>query len=330
LDAVYDPAVLHGPQSIQQMRQGGRPEGPKRRQPSLVDGAADPSDIQDPRHHVVGGGPQRGQFAQRVIPVQAIPVVDPGRQFRHAGGHRAGKNRLASRQGPFRCRHPARSGGEPRRPHDGCRRPRGREPPAAQSGSGRRSERCEPIGGALGLPAAAPQKLSRRSERLVGAFLDQTHLSHDEIAARRRACRDAGEKGRWNLLRLMTDPAGPRTLPAAAKAAGIAASWARMLLKRWNAEGPDALADRRAGNGHEPLLTPQQSAELAEALRAAPPDGGLWSGPKLAAHVADRYGVKVTPKTGWVWLRRLGFALKVPRPTHPQAADAERKRRWQR
>jgi transposase len=88
------------------------------------------------------------------------------------------------------------------------------------------------------------------------------------------------------------------------------------------------VADRRAGNGNAPLLSEAQAAEVAAALRSAPPDGGLWSGPEIAAFVADRYGVRVHPKTGWVWLRRLGFALRVPRPAHPQSAGGEERRGW--
>jgi transposase len=154
------------------------------------------------------------------------------------------------------------------------------------------------------------------------------HLTHGEIRARLRACSDAVAKSRWNLLRLMTDPADPLTLPNAAKAAGLASSWALVLLKRWNAEGPAAIADRRAGNRGRSVLSDDQRARLVDALREPPPDGGLWTAPKVAAYVADRFGIRVTPKTGWVWLRRLGFTPQVPRPTHPRAADEEAKRRW--
>ncbi len=39
----------------------------------------------------------------------------------------------------------------------------------------------------------------------------------------------------------------------------------------------------RRGNGTDPKLTPAQQAALFAALQADPPDGGLWSGPKVAA-----------------------------------------------
>jgi transposase len=46
-------------------------------------------------------------------------------------------------------------------------------------------------------------------------------------------------------------------------------------------------------------------------LRGPPPDGGLWTGPKVTAYVHDRWGVTVGKPTGWKWLRRLGFTLQV-------------------
>ncbi|MBN9121487.1 MAG: winged helix-turn-helix domain-containing protein [Planctomycetes bacterium] len=83
---------------------------------------------------------------------------------------------------------------------------------------------------------------------------------------------------------------------------------------------PDARIDGRRDNGADPELTAEQQAELFTALQAEPPDRGLWSGPKVAAFVKDRFGVEVWPQTGWPWLKDLGFRLVVPRPRHPKAA----------
>ncbi|WP_390625405.1 winged helix-turn-helix domain-containing protein [Paludisphaera soli] len=52
-------------------------------------------------------------------------------------------------------------------------------------------------------------------------------------------------------------------------------------------------------------------------MRHAPPDGGLWTGPKVAVYVRDLWGVIVAESTGWRWLRAPGFSLQVPRPRHP-------------
>jgi transposase len=70
--------------------------------------------------------------------------------------------------------------------------------------------------------------------------------------------------------------------------------------------------------------------ELFAALGRRPTDGGLWSGPKVARFVARRWGVVVRPETGWRWLRKLGFTLQVPRPSHPRAADPPAQKRWEK
>lgn len=159
------------------------------------------------------------------------------------------------------------------------------------------------------------------------------HLSPEEITRRYRACRTGVEKIHWQVLRLLTRPDDPLALAPAAVAAavGLTPSWVRAVLKRWNAMGPDGLADRRAAiNGGKPKLSDEQQAALFEALQGRPDDGGLWSGPKVAAHVRERWGITVRPETGWRWLRRLGFSLQVPRPKNPGAATADEQRRWER
>ena len=157
------------------------------------------------------------------------------------------------------------------------------------------------------------------------------HLSHDEIAHRSRACRSGIEKTHWQALWLLTRPSDPPGPAEVAAVVGLSAGWVRALSKRWNAEGPDGLADRRAvtNGGHSKLATEQQ-VELWAALQQPPPDGGLWTGPKVAAYVRDRWGVTVAQQTGWKWLRGLGFSLQVPRPRHPEAATPAERRAWKR
>jgi transposase len=154
------------------------------------------------------------------------------------------------------------------------------------------------------------------------------HLGHEEIDRRYRACANAAEKTRWHVLWLVTRPDHPLSATAAAKLVGFTPAWGRTILKRYNAHGPDALRDGRRDNGSDPLLLPEQRAELFTALQAEPPDGGLWSGPKVATFVRDRFGVEVWPQTGWQWLKDLGFRLVVPRPRHPRAATPEQQRVW--
>ena len=154
------------------------------------------------------------------------------------------------------------------------------------------------------------------------------HLPDEEIAQRYRNCPNAREKTHWQVLWLLTRLDQPLSPAQAARAVGLTPVWVRRLLRRWNAHGPDGLLDRRRSNGGRDKLSEEQQAALYEAFQGEAPDGGLWSGPKVAAYVADRWGVNVWPQTGWRWLRRLGFSLLLPRPRNPGAATDEQQRRW--
>jgi len=154
------------------------------------------------------------------------------------------------------------------------------------------------------------------------------HLTSEEIDHRYRSCSDAAQKSRWHVVWLVTRPDQPLSATKAAELVGFTPSWGRTILKRYNAHGPDALADRRRENGADPKLSPEQQSQLLDALQAPPPDHGLWSGPKVAAYVRERFGVEVRKQTGWQWLKDLGFRLVVPRPRHPKAATAEQQRVW--
>jgi transposase len=152
------------------------------------------------------------------------------------------------------------------------------------------------------------------------------------VSTRRyRTCRLGVEKTHWQILWLLTRSESPPTPAAVAAQLGLTPAWVRTVLKRWNAEGPDGLADRRpTRNGGRPKLSEEQQAALFEALQGRAPDGGLRTGPKVAAYARDRWGVTVRPETGWRWLNRLGLSLQVPRPRNPGAATAEAQRRWKR
>lgn len=156
------------------------------------------------------------------------------------------------------------------------------------------------------------------------------HLTANQAGAKYRACRHAVEKTRWHAIWLLlrTDPV--RTPAQVADLVGLSAVTTRDVLKRWNESGPQGLPDGRRNNGSEPKLDAGQRARLFTALKKRPPDGGLWSGPKVAAYVRSEWKVEVCPQTGWKWLVDLGFTLQVPRPSHPRAADPATQKRWKK
>jgi transposase len=155
--------------------------------------------------------------------------------------------------------------------------------------------------------------------RIVG------HLSVQELEARYRAARDVTEARHAQAIWLL---AQGRTVLEVAAVLAFAPRWVTRLAARYNASGPaEALGDRRRHNGQAAsLLTPELLAALAERVRTPPEDGGLWSGPKVAAWMAAHLGLaKVHPQRGWEALKRIGWSIQAPRPRHPRAATPEQR-----
>jgi transposase len=152
-------------------------------------------------------------------------------------------------------------------------------------------------------------------------FSVAAHLSADELAARYRAASDPVLRSQLQMVWLLVSG---RPLAEVAAATGYSTRWVREVVKRYNAAGPDGLGDRRHDNrGGEPLLDEAGRAALGAALEEAPPDGGLWTGRKVAAWIAGHTGREaVAPQRGWDYLRRTGHSRQTPRPRHVAAADA--------
>lgn len=152
------------------------------------------------------------------------------------------------------------------------------------------------------------------------------HLSVPELEARERVARDPIERARLQVLRLL---AQGRTSAEVAEISGYTQKWVRVLAARYNRRGPDALRDGRHHNpGQRPLLSAEQRRALAAALETSPPEGGLWSGPRVARWMSERLGRSVAPQRGWEALRRAGYTLQRPRPRHREA-DADAQDRFQ-
>jgi transposase len=156
------------------------------------------------------------------------------------------------------------------------------------------------------------------------------HRSVNQIRAKYRACRHPVEKTRWHAVWLLARTDEPRTPAQVAALVGLSDVTVRAVLHRWNASGPDGLADGRKDNGSDPRLAPRRREALYAALQGRPPDGGVWTGPKVARYVRDRWSIAVAPVTGWRWLVDLGFTLQVPRPSHPGSADQPARRAWKK
>ena len=153
------------------------------------------------------------------------------------------------------------------------------------------------------------------------------HLSAGELKERARARKgvDPKETRRWQALWLFAQGQGAAQVGAAT---GLSASWVAEIKRRYNAEAAAGVEDghRRRPGGARPLLSEVQREELATAIEGSVPaslGGGLWSGRKVAGWVKVATGRTIRPQQGCVYLRELGFGLRVPRPQHRKAATSE-------
>ncbi len=150
----------------------------------------------------------------------------------------------------------------------------------------------------------------------------KAHLTPEELKRRYLACQKAQEKTRWRALYLISTGV---MASEAARRVGRTSGWVTQLVSRYNQQGPDSIP-RQAGEtpaGRRPKLEASLAPELDSALRTRAPDGGLWTGPKVAAWIAQKSGQDVHHSTGWRALRRLGFSLQVPRPANKRRASVE-------
>jgi len=149
------------------------------------------------------------------------------------------------------------------------------------------------------------------------------HLDTAELGRRYRAAKDPAERSHYQIVWLLC--LGKRTAEVA-EATGYSPPWIREVARRYNESGAAGLGDRRRrnpGGKDRALLTPERREELGRALQGPPPDGGMWSGPKVAEWIGERIGRGVGAQRGWEYLRALGYAPQIPRPAHAKADAAE-------
>ncbi len=144
----------------------------------------------------------------------------------------------------------------------------------------------------------------------------EPYLTIEELKVRYRQARDTTEARRWHLLQLV---ASGWTIKQSADVVGLNYDYAKEIIRRYNIEGPSSIKNRsreRQPPVAKSLLTSMQQQELKQALQGPAPDGGDWSGPKVAEWIAQKTGRQhVWPQRGWDYLKRLGVNLKHRKST---------------
>ena len=148
------------------------------------------------------------------------------------------------------------------------------------------------------------------------------HLSVAELARRYKTAGEPVAKSHFHALWLV---ALGHDVGEVAELLSFSVRWVRSLVKRYNEGGPELLGDQRKHSGAAPrILTPEALEALRERLKAAPDDGGLWSGPKIARWLAKYHAMTlVHDQRGWDALIAIAYSIQQPRPRHPKTATAE-------
>jgi transposase len=146
----------------------------------------------------------------------------------------------------------------------------------------------------------------------------KNHLSGEQIKARYLGCKDPREARRWHALWLINQG---YSAGQAGELIGLQSSWIRRIVHRYNNDGPERLADGHRVNpgGAKSRLSQEQQEELKNILKTPPPDGGLWTGQKVAAWIEERTGKKTYSQLGWKYLKELGEPVQAQRRTYRKA-----------
>src|SRR4051812_504699 len=159
------------------------------------------------------------------------------------------------------------------------------------------------------------------------------HLSVLALEQQYRSCTDVTTARHFQTIWLL---AKGHEIAEVAATVSYARRWVERLRARYTAHGPQALGDLRRRNGTSPsILRPDLLDKLKARLLEPPPDGGLWTGPKVARWMAGELGLaEVLPQRGWEALKAIGWSVQKPRPRHPASATPEEreafKKSWPR
>ncbi|MBA3573234.1 MAG: hypothetical protein H0W34_14965 [Pyrinomonadaceae bacterium] len=140
------------------------------------------------------------------------------------------------------------------------------------------------------------------------------HLTTEELQPRDRWCQKPQQQVRWHALHLISQGV---VAADAARRTRRASCWITSLARRSNRDGAAAVSRTQLTTPrHRAKVNSTRGKELDKALRTPAPDGGLSTGPKVAAWMTDKTGHEVHQRTGW----RACFSISSPQRTPPKVS----------
>ena len=152
------------------------------------------------------------------------------------------------------------------------------------------------------------------------------HLSSNDLKQKYRTSTDTVESRRWHLLWKISLG---WTVKNSAMAVGYSYSYAKSILNRYNQNGEQGVKNYKNKTSHhargkQRLLSHLQLEKLERVIEKKPTDGGLWTGTKVARWIEQETGrERVWNQRGWDYLKKCGYSLQSPRPTHKKADKLE-------
>ena len=153
-------------------------------------------------------------------------------------------------------------------------------------------------------------------KRLVVA----SHAGVSELERGYRAQKEVVSARQWQVIWLL---AQGHTSEQVAKTTGLSLEWVRVLVRRYNAGGTEALGDGRHNNpGVVPRVTQVMEEALSAALEQEAParvGGGVWSGPKVVQFFEQQFAVTLSVRRAQEIMQRVGYSCRKPPPLHAKA-----------
>jgi transposase len=151
---------------------------------------------------------------------------------------------------------------------------------------------------------------------MAGRIYLAPHLATEELERRYKAASDGVERSHLQIIWLLSRGHAAKYV---AEVTGYSQPWISKITWRYNDHGPAGLGDRRHDNpGAAPLLDEAKREQLRRVMSEPPPEGGLWTGRKVARWMAGHLGRLVSPQRGVAYLRRFELTPQVPRPRNPE------------